>query len=305
MRLQRTQDFDAVAASGNETKGSARTAAVLAHYRDAMRRYRPYFEGGDDDPPKDPPKDPPVLDMDDPKVKEAVEAIVQESVAGLKSNSERLIEENRTLTERNRELAPIVEAFKGYDPEKVKTVFARLEESEEAKLIADGKLDQVVEKRFARKEADLTNQIETLQGELTTAQGETARWRTTHNGLKIQTVVGAACDKLKLFSHAKPDALAASEAVFVVNDEGNIVAPDRSSSDGKLLMGKDGKSPLQPEEWLEGMKPDRPHWWPAPLGGGAVPTEVLDSGVTGFTTEQLENMPQKEFEEHRKAGRIK
>ena len=53
------------------------------------------------------------------------------------------------------------------------------------------------------------------------------------------------------------------------------------------------------------MKSDRPHWWRAPKGGGAASAEIQDSGVTGYTAEQIENMPHDEYVELRGAGKIK
>ena len=282
--------------------GALSSLGELGAFRNLAATYGPCFEGGEGDPPA-PKPDETTVDLDDPKVKEAIDAIVAEQVKGLKAKNEQVIGENRTLSEKVREMAEAVKAFEGLgDPEKIRAVMKRIEESEEARLISEGKLDEVVAKKFELKEAAFLKQIEELNAKLQELDGIAAKWRTGHNNLKIETAVSAAADALKLFAYAKPDALAAARGRFSVNDEGNIVALDK---DGQVITSKDGKSPLQPQEWLEGMKNDRPHWWPAPQGGGAIPGERQDSGVTGFSTEQLQDMTQDEYIRYRKEGRIK
>jgi hypothetical protein len=177
----------------------------------------------------------------------------------------------------------------------------QLEESEEARLMADGKLDEVVAKRFERKEKDFLKQIESLQSEVEEWKSHTSKWNNGYNNLKVETEVNSAADSLGLFGHAKPDALAAARSVFSIDQDGNIVALD---ADGNVQMGKSGKDPLQPQEWLEGMKEKRPHWWPAPQGGGAISTERQDSGVTGFTQKQIEEMSMDEYRRLRSEGKI-
>ena len=86
---------------------------------------------------------------------------------------------------------------------------------------------------------------------------------------------------------------ALAKGVFVTDDEGNVVALD---ADGDVVFGKDGKSPLQAAEWLDGLKERMPNLFAMPKGANVrgSGTQHGASGKLGGTqAEQEEYFAQK------------
>ena len=77
----------------------------------------------------------------------------------------------------------------------------------------------------------------------------------------------AAATKAGIHQHAIDDALLRARSMFRLNDDGQAVQFDQ---DGNVVIGKDGKTPFTPNEWLDGMKETAPHWFPAGNSGGGV-----------------------------------
>ncbi len=57
-----------------------------------------------------------------------------------------------------------------------------------------------------------------------------------------------------------------ARSVFQLSEDGQAVA----MADGEIVYGKDGKTPLSPLEWAEGLRESAPHLWPRAQGAGAV-----------------------------------
>lgn len=159
----------------------------------------------------------------------------------------------------------LTNTWKDLDPTVVRTFMTRLENDEEAALIAEGKMDEVITKRTERLQADHLAQMTGLEEKLAAAVGALD---TSSNRVKSLTVDGAlrqAAAELNLVPSAVPDALSRAMSVFKVEDDGSL----RAEEAGVTVYGKDGKTPITPAEWLGGMKEKAPHWFPPPSGGGA------------------------------------
>ena len=267
------------------------------------RPWRPRFSsGGDDLTDEDLAKI-----LENPKVQEAVgklaTAKLSEEHAGLLKNRDEFKTEKEKLAQEVSTLREAVKNWEGLDAEELKRIMANIEASEEAKLIAAGKGDEVLRKKTERLRQDYDAKIKTLTEERDKAKADGDAARQAHDRLKVETAINSAISQDgSIFNEAMPDIHAAGGPVFSVNDKNEIVSVD---GDGKVVMGKDGEKPLQPGEWLESMKSIRPHWWRAPKGGGAAASERdATSGVTGFTAEQIRNMPPEEYRKRRVAGEI-
>ena len=251
------------------------------------------------------------INFDDPKVKEAVgklaEAALKEQHAGLLKNRDEFKQEKETLEGQVAQLQEAVKNWEGLDPVQVREVLANIEASEESKLVAAGKTDEVVKIRTERLRSDYENKIKKLVGELDTSNGEVRRIRGLHDNLSIETAINAAIAKDGgITNTAPPDILAAGRSTFSVDNENNIVSFEGQGDERKVVLGKDGEKPLSIAEWLGSMKPERPHWWKAPVGGGAAGTEIdASSGVTGYTAEQIRDMPPQQYRALREKGDIK
>jgi hypothetical protein len=52
--------------------------------------------------------------------------------------------------------------------------------------------------------------------------------------------------------------------MFTLDENGNAVQLD---GDSQVVIGKDGKTPFNPAEWLDSMRESAPHWFPAGASG--------------------------------------
>lgn len=201
------------------------------------------------------------IGADTPEVKALLDAAVREATSGLAANKDELLAEKKKLQE---QFQAMQDQWKGLDPEAVRGLMNRLENDEEMKLLAEGKADEVVERRTARLKQDHQKQLEALQGKIDElsqsyegAQGEVKR-------LKVESGLRSAAAEHDLIPAAVNDALARAMNIFKVGDDGELFAEDKNGT----MYGKDGKSPLSVGEWLIGMKPDAPHWFKGGTGGG-------------------------------------
>jgi len=201
-------------------------------------------------------------DDDLPASKEALEAYVaaatskavEEATKGLKSK-------NNELLGSLKEAKETLSKFDGIDADEVRALMKRFANDEESKLIKDGKLDEVIAKRTERLRADLEKKAGDA---LALAEAATKRAQ-AFQGRVLDDSIRAAAAKAGLHQHAIDDALFRARSMFALDEAGQAV---QLGDDGKPVLGKDGKSPFTPLEWLEGMKDKAPHWFPAAASGG-------------------------------------
>jgi hypothetical protein len=185
-----------------------------------------------------------------PEVQKLIDAAVNTAVGGLKTK-------NSELLGKLRESGDKLKSFDGIDPESVRSILQRFSDDEEAKLIASGKIDEVLNKRTERMKQSYEKETLTERQARESAEQRASKFerRVLENGIR------AAAASAGIFPHAIDDALLRAGQVFLLDEDGNPAA-----SDG--IYGKDGK-PLTLQEWFAEMKDKAPHWFPAASGGGA------------------------------------
>jgi len=226
---------------------------------------------------------PPDITPDNPDVQKLIQAAVKDATSGLAANKEEILGEKKSLQEK---LDQMSKTWEGLDPEAVRNIMNRLEGDEETKLLAEGKTDEVIARRTERLQADHQKQVEKLTAGLTEREQALAD---AQNKVKQLTVSGSlrqAAAELGVIPSAIDDALARAMNVFQVQDDGSLVVQES----GATVYGKDGKSPMSPAEWLEGMKEKAPHWFPAPSGAGAAGGAGGKGGKHQITREQARDV---------------
>jgi hypothetical protein len=164
---------------------------------------------------------------------------------------------------RRNELKALQEKYEGIDPEEVRARMIQADDNEETKLIKSGKWEEVLAKRNAKRDAETAKQRKKLEDDLAAERASKTKWMEK----VLDGVVQRAAAKVGIHTHAIEDAIIRARRIFVPNDDGEAVQLD---SGGKVIVGKDGKTPFGPVEWLEGMKETAPHWFPASnTGSGA------------------------------------
>jgi hypothetical protein len=189
-----------------------------------------------------------------PEVQALIDAAVAAEVKGLKAKNGELLAAQAGLKTK-------LATFDGIDPDAVRNILKRFSDDEEAAMIAKGEIDKVLEKRTERMRTDFERQL----NETRTAGEGAAKRAKAYEARVLDDAVRAAAAKAGLHQHAVEDALLAARTMFSLDDSGTAV---QLGEDGKPVLGKDGKSPFSPAEWLESLKPTKPHWFPANASGG-------------------------------------
>lgn len=188
-------------------------------------------------------------------LKEALAAKHQEAVerevGGLKAKRDELLEAQKRMKEQLRQ-------YEGIDPERARKLEEQIAKSEEAQLIAEGKLDEVLNQRTERMRTEFERRLQEASQAAEQAKSFAERFR----GRVLSDEIRAAAAKVGMVDAAAQDASLRAQALFEVNDEGLVVAKEEAGLDA------DGK-PLTVQSWLESMKDSAPHWFLQPKGSGA------------------------------------
>lgn len=196
------------------------------------------------------------IELDDTakqKILDAAKEAHDTDVAGLKAKRDELLEAQRNLKDQ-------VKQYEGIDPERARQLEKVLAENEEAKLIADGKIDELIQKRLSREQATWQSQLENKDAELE----QTRKQIEALQGVTISSGIASAGQKVGLAPTAIEDAqVIARHAGWQVEDG----APVLRDGEGNVVRGKNG--PIMFDEWLESQREARPHWFPTPKGSGA------------------------------------
>ena len=228
----------------------------------------------------------------DPGLQDLIHDTVEKQVAGLKETNRKLKEEKRTLAGR-------LKLWEGLDVQRVRAVMERLELDEEARLIADGRVEEVLTRRgerLVREQADEIDSrdrtIEELRGQLQTRDEQLAR-------RVVDDQIRAAAVGSGLIPSAVDDALFRGRQVFSLDEDGEAVARDE---EGSVLPGLNGSSRLAPAEWLEAMREVAPHWWPHSNGAGAPGASTSGAIMLGY--DQAGSLNPERYVQLRREGRI-
>ncbi len=212
-----------------------------------------------------------------PEIEAVIAARVAEVTNGLKTKNSELLASLQKQKE-------TLKQFEGIDVESVKQIMARFENDEEAKLIKDGKFDQVIERRTEKLRAESERQV---QQALEKAQAADKRAK-NFEGLVLDNHIRAAAATAGMHPQAIEDALFRGRSIFTLDAEGKAI---QLGEDKHPVLGKDGKSPFTPAEWLEVMKATAPHWFPTGstgAGGGQGGKQAAKAKT--ITREQFEKL---------------
>lgn len=228
------------------------------------------------------------IELDDEKaaaLKEALSAKHQEAldqeVGGLKSKRDELLEAQRNMKDQ-------LKQFEGIDPERARKLESQLAENEEARLIADGKLDEVLNKRTERMREEYDRKLQ----EASQTADQSKAFADKFRGRVMRDEIRTAAAEVGLVDSAVEDAVYRAGGLFEVNDEGNVVPREDAGFD------ENGK-PLTPQAWLESMREKAPHWFPVPegsqsRGGGGSPGAPRAWKDAKSTKEKVELLKRKQ-----------
>jgi hypothetical protein len=180
-----------------------------------------------------------------------IAAAVEAATKGLKAKNDELLGSLKTTKEK-------LKAFDGYDPEHLKTLKDRLDNDEDAQLLAKGEKQKVIEKYTERMRAQHSTELEAERLKTKAAEDLVSTFKNEVLDNKIRAVTNG------LHKGAVEDALLHARQIFTLDAKGNAV---KLGSDGSPELGKDGQTPFSPAEWIESQKEAKPHWFPTSTSG--------------------------------------
>lgn len=206
------------------------------------------------------------LELDETKgseLKEKLSGLFQSAldkeVTGLKSKNGELIQSSKATKQ---ELEALKSQFDGLDIESVKGLLQRASQDEETKLIAEGKLDEVISRRTERLRAELDKKLNTeVEG-----RAKAEKKAKSLEGRAISDAIKSGAIEAGAEKSALDDFVFRGQGFWQLDDEGNLVA----MKDDEIVYGKDAKTPLTPKEWAESLRESAPHLFPRAQGGGAL-----------------------------------
>jgi hypothetical protein len=208
--------------------------------------------------------------------KEQVEAMIAQEVTGLKSKNSELLGNLQKFKED-------LKKFEGIDVAGLTALKEKMDKDEDLKLIAEGKVMEVVEKHTNRMREQHARDLAAKDELIKAADSRTSKYQQAvlDNNIR-QAAVG-------LHSAAVEDALLHARNVFKLDENGHAVQMDEQ---GRVVLGKDGKSPFSPAEWFEQMKEQKPHWFPAQTSGsGSGDTRQAGGSVKTMKRSDFDSLP--------------
>ena len=184
-------------------------------------------------------------------VAELVAEGVEAAVAGLKKKNEELLGKNKEFQTR-------MAAFNGLDPEQARKLIDQMDHDEDLKLFSEGKKAVVIDKYTERMRTAHTTELEAERAQ-TLAEKQRAD---AYRGAVLDNQIRAVTTDLH--KGAVEDALLQARQLFSLDAKGNAVKLD---AEGRPELGKDGKTPFSPAEWMEMQRELKPHWFPASTSG--------------------------------------
>lgn len=180
----------------------------------------------------------------------------------------------REAAERRMAIKAIEDKYAGIDPVKTREMLAKLDQDGEQALIAAGKIDEVIQKRSEKLRADLQRQIEEANSKAKNAEERVSKYSQRVLDDRIRDAV---MGKVHVHAIKSGDVLRAAREIFTLDESGNAVQID---GDGNAVLGKDGKTPFSPAEWIESMEQIAPHWFPSSSTGGGAGGSKSGAGMS-------------------------
>ncbi len=243
----------------------------------------------------------PPIDLNDPEVKKEVDALIGKAVSTAVGDLEGIKDKNRQLLDEKKSLSEKLKAFDGLNVDEIRSLRSRLENDEEAKLIAAGKIDEVLNKRFEKLRTDYDGKISSLSEAQKKLTEERDQYKTKYSSSKIETALRAAAEKAKVIPEAIDDVILRGSGMFSLDDDGDIV---RRGADGKLITTEDGKK-YSPEVFIEELKPKAPHYWRGSKSGGFGGDEGGDGESDSLTKKMMAAADSGNMKEYRRLRELK
>lgn len=188
-----------------------------------------------------------------------IQAEVEKATAGLKASQQKLLDEKKKIQEKYSQIN---------DPEEALRALQLISGNEEVRLLAEGKFDEVVQRRLSTQTAQFEEQIKDLSTKYESTEMTATKYRSLYQDLIIENSITSAAIKAGILPSAVTDVLNRARQLFQVGEDERTV--ESRDANGKLRKTEDEKV-LTPENWIESLKKVSPHFWPPSTAAGFHP----------------------------------
>ena len=204
--------------------------------------------------------------------------LAPEEYAGLISALDR---ERKARRDADTAHAELKQRYEGIDPTEYKTMQERLAGLKDKEIYDKEGLESLVGRRMQQAQAEHQRIVQAKDRELGQFKIQNGdlerRWR----GDRLRTNLTEAIVRAGVKTSSHDDALRYGLEIFTDLDEAGLPVAKKGED---IQYGKDGVTPLTPYDWLIGLKPSKPDYWPSSGGGGASSYHVNGpGGITDWT----------------------
>ena len=226
--------------------------------------------------------------VEDEELRAKLVADYEKGVEGLKSNNASLLDEKKKVMEKLTAFSEIE------DPKAALDALKFVKENEQARLIQEGKFDEVIEKKVSAVRQEAKASVDELTEKLNMTAKEADNFKAKYRTKIVDDTIRAAAIEAGVRPEALEDAVLYGRMEFAVAEDNETV--EARDAKGNLRKNNDNIV-VTPKVWLEGIKSKKPYWWPQSEGAGFTGKTASDSDVTAKMSELLEKG---DFEGYRK-----
>jgi len=190
----------------------------------------------------------------------------EEKDSRLAAHKDELVSEKREIEARLKETQGTLDKYKGLgDVDNLKDVISRFEDSEEAKMIKEGKIDDVINGRIDKQRTQWEAKLKAEADSNLSLKEQLESRDKVISGLVVDGAIQTTAASIEDFrGEAMEDVVARGRNVWKVED-GKAVA---YGPDGNQLFNAKGE-PLAVNEWIDSMRESAPHYFRSAKGTNA------------------------------------
>lgn len=224
----------------------------------------------------------------DDAIKAAVTPAIEEATTGLKAKNAELLDEKKKEKQKADDLAKKLEAFGDLDAGKVAELIKKLGDDEEAKLLKDGKLDEVIAKRTERIIGKFDKAAKDAEDKAKASDEKATKYESAWKSERLDNQIARKVSGLA--DGALPKVQRDAREFFDVNEEGEVVTKEGAP------LGPGGK-PLTLDNYGDYLLDTSPFYFPPSGGAGGQggqgrkgKTQVIDANDKEAFANNLEKI---------------
>jgi flagellar biosynthesis GTPase FlhF len=164
------------------------------------------------------------------------------------------------------ELAELSKKISGVDFEEYNTLRAEKDAQRDKKLIEEGKVEELIADRVQRMHHNFEKEKMSLQEQLEQLNSQANTYKRKYDDSIVEQKLINAAARAGVRNEATTDVLNRAKQIWQNSEDGDLIAMQGENH----LYSKDGRKPLQVEEWFESLADEAPHLFKNSEGSGAL-----------------------------------